>query len=90
MRPAASTAIPSSRVEKEGNDEIYERIYVAILEHRLTPGSKLPEEKMAKVFNVSRSRIREVLSRLAYEKVCLLYTSPSPRDVEESRMPSSA
>ena len=24
------------------------------------------------------------------EKGCLLYTSPSPRDVEESRMPSSA
>ena len=23
-------------------------------------------------------------------KACLLYTSPSPRDVEESRMPSSA
>ena len=23
-------------------------------------------------------------------KICLLYTSPSPRDVEESRMPSSA
>ena len=22
--------------------------------------------------------------------ICLLYTSPSPRDVEESRMPSSA
>ena len=25
-----------------------------------------------------------------YSKSCLLYTSPSPRDVEESRMPSSA
>ena len=24
------------------------------------------------------------------ECICLLYTSPSPRDVEESRMPSSA
>ena len=24
------------------------------------------------------------------DKICLLYTSPSPRDVEESRMPSSA
>ena len=24
------------------------------------------------------------------EYICLLYTSPSPRDVEESRMPSSA
>ena len=26
----------------------------------------------------------------ALQRVCLLYTSPSPRDVEESRMPSSA
>ena len=25
-----------------------------------------------------------------HEITCLLYTSPSPRDVEESRMPSSA
>ena len=24
------------------------------------------------------------------DMICLLYTSPSPRDVEESRMPSSA
>ena len=27
---------------------------------------------------------------VGYGKGCLLYTSPSPRDVEESRMPSSA
>ena len=26
----------------------------------------------------------------AHPYICLLYTSPSPRDVEESRMPSSA
>ena len=26
----------------------------------------------------------------AYFNSCLLYTSPSPRDVEEARMPSSA
>ena len=30
------------------------------------------------------------VSRLAEDEDCLLYTSPSPRDVEESRMPSSA
>ena len=29
-------------------------------------------------------------SRVIMEYLCLLYTSPSPRDVEESRMPSSA
>ena len=27
---------------------------------------------------------------LTIKEACLLYTSPSPRDVEESRMPSSA
>ena len=30
------------------------------------------------------------LSATAQPQICLLYTSPSPRDVEESRMPSSA
>ena len=30
------------------------------------------------------------LSGEILSKICLLYTSPSPRDVEESRMPSSA
>ena len=28
--------------------------------------------------------------KVAFNTLCLLYTSPSPRDVEESRMPSSA
>ena len=30
----------------------------------------------------------KLMNRMIYG--CLLYTSPSPRDVEESRMPSSA
>ena len=29
-------------------------------------------------------------TRIAYVKICLLYTSPSPRDRTRSRMPSSA
>ena len=35
--------------------------------------------------------LRSIAESLGIEhKGCLLYTSPSPRDVEESRMPSSA
>ena len=34
--------------------------------------------------------LRKVDDDLRLPSVCLLYTSPSPRDVEESRMPSSA
>ena len=30
------------------------------------------------------------MTRASMVEVCLLYTSPSPRDVEEARMPSSA
>ena len=33
---------------------------------------------------------KELLHALRMKNDCLLYTSPSPRDVEESRMPSSA
>ena len=35
------------------------------------------------------SQISELISQQS-NMSCLLYTSPSPRDVEESRMPSSA
>ncbi len=31
-----------------------------------------------------------MLGFIGLGNICLLYTSPSPRDVEESRMPSSA
>jgi DNA-binding GntR family transcriptional regulator len=59
-----------SEVEREvEGDDIYEKIYVSILEHRLLPGTKLGEERMAEIFKVSRARIREVLARLAHEQI---------------------
>ena len=42
--------------------------------------------ELAKLWRTERS-LRRLEALLV---VCLLYTSPSPRDVEESRMPSSA
>ena len=36
-----------------------------------------------------KTRFDHILEHGGYI-ICLLYTSPSPRDVEESRMPSSA
>ena len=41
-------------------------------------------------FELSGGMARRVLLLTALMWHCLLYTSPSPRDVEESRMPSSA
>ena len=39
---------------------------------------------------ISNMKIRLETSRLLLYKTCLLYTSPSPRDRQKSRMPSSA
>ena len=44
-------------------------------------------------FNTGMTGYQEIFTDPSYFgqlMVCLLYTSPSPRDVEESRMPSSA
>eukprot|EP00826_Nyctotherus_ovalis_P013262 TRINITY_DN13552_c0_g1_i1.p1 TRINITY_DN13552_c0_g1~~TRINITY_DN13552_c0_g1_i1.p1 ORF type:complete len:268 (-),score=56.46 TRINITY_DN13552_c0_g1_i1:25-804(-) len=43
--------------------------------------------------NLARCEFLEILVRMAnrkYKETCLLYTSPSPRDLSTSRMPSSA
>ena len=39
---------------------------------------------------ISDEELRITLAVAGFAMGCLLYTSPSPRDVEESRMPSSA
>jgi DNA-binding GntR family transcriptional regulator len=60
----------AARLERENaQDEIYEKIYAAIVEHRLHPGTKLVEERLAEIFSVSRARIREVLARMAHEQI---------------------
>ena len=53
-------------------NEIYERMVASILDHRLPPGTKLVEDRLASAFGVSRTRIRPVLVRLANEQVLTL------------------
>lgn len=70
--------------------DIYERIVGAVLDHRLAPGTRLTEEKLGRAFGVSRTRIRQVLVRLASEQVVVLahnrgamVASPSEQDARE-------
>ncbi len=71
---SARKPVSPARLERENtHDEIYEKIYVAILEHRLHPGTKLVEERLAEIFGASRARIREVLARMAHEQIVELY-----------------
>ncbi|HEY9095629.1 MAG TPA: GntR family transcriptional regulator [Hydrogenophaga sp.] len=54
------------------DSEIYARMISAVLDHRLPPGTKLVEDRLAEAFGVSRTRIRPVLVRLANEQVVTL------------------
>ena len=47
--------------------EIYASIVSAVVEHRLAPGTKLREERLAELFQVSRTQVRPVLQRLEHE-----------------------
>lgn len=96
MPRTARKTPPVVRLEREtANDDIYEKIYGAIVEHRLHPGTKLGEDRLATIFDVSRARVREVLARLAHEQIVNLYpqrgafvAKPSPEqaiDVFEAR-----
>jgi DNA-binding GntR family transcriptional regulator len=52
-------------------DQIYERLLAAVAEHRLPPGMQLVEDRLAKVFDVSRTKIREAIGRLVVERIAI-------------------
>src|SRR5258706_4989983 len=100
VRPAASPAAITRLPARAGStgraksirlneDEIYRRIYAAVLDHRLQPGTKLKEVALAELFGANRNVIRKVLVRLAYNRLVALRPNrgavvASPT-IEESR-----
>ena len=50
------------------------------------------QKDLANELNIKSSRTSELILKIKelHRKGCLLYTSPSPRDFQVSRMPSSA
>lgn len=59
--------VTQSRSLTEHGNSIYDDLRSQIVNGELAPGTHLVEGALAKVFGVSRTPIREALSRLAYE-----------------------
>lgn len=53
-------------------DRIVESITHAIVERRLAPGTKLAEQKLADIFGVSRTLVRQALNRLSRDRLVTL------------------
>ncbi|GAK39380.1 GntR family transcriptional regulator [Paenibacillus urinalis] len=56
-------------MSKRKEMEIYKAIKLAITQHKLLPNTQLVEDSLAEAFQVSRTPIRNVLRRLAIEKL---------------------
>lgn len=75
FRPAAAVA-PRRRVpaplpvaDENGETRMGRQLADAIYEHRLPPGTKLPEIELCRIFGVTRGAVRKVLSRLAADEL---------------------
>ena len=58
-----------SDLTKTTDEQMYQMLFRAIHEHYLKPDTHLPEDELAKSFNVSRTRVRKILQRLIYEQL---------------------
>jgi DNA-binding GntR family transcriptional regulator len=63
------------RIHKLSSDEIFERLLLAIMEHRLPPGTQLVEARLAAIFKVSRTKVREAIGRLVHD--CIATAIPN-------------
>ena len=90
-RPATRRRVLKQPAELAlSTDQIYERILTAILEHRLVPGTQLVEDKLAAVFGVSRTKVREATGRLVHDRVAInipnrgaFIASPTPQEARD-------
>ena len=72
----------SNRDGTQRDEAIYQALRNAIVDHRLRPGARLPEDSLGRAFSVSRTSIRKVLQRLALDR---LVTIRPRRGAEVSR-----
>ncbi len=54
-------------------DIIYARIWSAIAERKLRPGTRLKEEQLAELFSVSRARVRQALAALERDGLVTIF-----------------
>jgi len=83
-----SAALPFSRLQAPV-DDLYPRLFDAILEQRIDTASRFTEESLKQMFGVSRADVRRVLTQLSHEQIIVLRANHRPRvaapDAEQTR-----
>jgi len=94
LRVIENTTKPARREKRTATAEgttarIVDSITTAIVERRLMPGTKLAEQKIADIFKVSRTLVRQALNQLSRDRLVTLEpargASVAMPSVEEAR-----
>jgi DNA-binding transcriptional regulator YhcF (GntR family) len=88
--PGAAAAKNNAKDDADVDARIYQSIFDGVLDHRLTPGTKLPEPELCHLFGVGRAVVRRVLEKLAYDGIVVLrpnkgavIAAPTPEETRE-------
>ncbi|MBV4523581.1 GntR family transcriptional regulator [Pseudomonas sp. SWRI74] len=68
-----------ARHDKSLVDDLYPRVFDAILEQRISASSRFTEESLGQMFSASRSHVRRVLTRLSHEQIVILRPNHRPQ-----------
>lgn len=87
--PPRAAAEPAAEPSGNATDRIVESITTAIVERRLFPGTKLAEQRIADIFKVSRTLVRQAFNQLSRDRLITLEPARGARvsepSVEEAR-----
>ncbi|MGZ5185509.1 MAG: GntR family transcriptional regulator [Caldimonas sp.] len=83
-RPARPRRKSGEAVSGDTTRQIADSIVTAIVERRLMPGTKLAEQKIADIFKVSRTLVRQALNQLSRDKLVTLAPGRGARVAEPS------
>jgi DNA-binding GntR family transcriptional regulator len=70
--PTARKRAAEPAAAQTSTERIVDAITTAIVERRLMPGTKLAEQKLADIFKVSRTLVRQALNQLSRDKLVTL------------------
>ncbi|MFM0596171.1 GntR family transcriptional regulator [Paraburkholderia dilworthii] len=89
-RTPKGTTRGTPKEDADVDARLYQSIFDGVLNHRLTPGTKLPEPELCQLFGVGRAVVRRVLEKLAYDGIVVLrpnkgavIAEPTPEETRE-------
>lgn len=86
----AGASVPLLAGLTDTESRIYHSVFDSVMNQRIAPGTKLPEQALCELFSVTRATVRKVLQRLAHDHIVDLrpnrgavVSAPTPEETRQ-------